>query len=264
MDSISSINSINLIGTGNVAWVLGSALKDSGVLINSVTGRNKNKGEELAKHLDSKAQLFEEKLPEADLILLAVSDDSIQEVSEQLSNFVSNESLIAHTSGSKASTLLNPFKNRASFYPLQTMTKGNTVDFGRVHFCVYAEQESYQKRLKILAERISSHVHILNDQQRAFLHLSAVMVNNFSNLFFTEAYRLSSEHKIDFELLRPLIMKTAQKAIINDPASVQTGPAARNDTNTIEQHLSLLDKDKKLKELYRLISERIIKNADTK
>lgn len=263
MESVHSINAVNLVGSGNVAWVLGSALKESGVLINAVIARKKDKAEELARLLDSKALSFEDKLPKADLILLTVSDDSIQEVSEQLAKKVSNESLIAHTSGSKPTTLLAPFGRQASFYPLQTMTKGNVVDFSKVHFCVYTKEESHLNALKELAGRISQHVHILDNQQRAFLHLSAVMVNNFSNLFFSEAYRLSAMHKIDFELLRPLIMKTAQKAMENIPGSVQTGPAARNDIDTIQQHLNLLESDPKLKELYQLISERIIKNADT-
>ncbi len=258
-----SINAVNLVGSGNVAWVLGAALKESGILINAVIARNKDKAEALARLLDSQALTFEDKLPEADLILLTVSDDSIQQVSERLAKQTSIESLIAHTSGSKPTTLLSPFNRQASFYPLQTMTKGNTVDFNKVHFCVYTKEESHLNALKALAGRISKHVHVLDDQQRAFLHLSAVMVNNFSNLFFTEAYKLSSIHNIDFELLRPLILKTAQKAIENNPSSVQTGPAARQDTDTIQQHLNLLQEDPKLKELYQLISERIIKNADT-
>ena len=258
-----SINAVNLVGSGNVAWVLGAALKESGILINAVIARKKDKAEALARLLDSQALTFEDEPPEADLILLTVSDDSIQQVSEQLAKQTSIESLIAHTSGSKPTTLLSPFKRQASFYPLQTMTKGNIVDFSMVHFCVYTKKESHLNALIELAERISKHVHVLDDQQRAFLHLSAVMVNNFSNLFFTEAYKLSSTHNIDFELLRPLIMKTAQKAIENNPASVQTGPAARQDINTIQQHLNLLQEDPKLKELYQLISERIIKNADT-
>ena len=258
-----SINAVNLVGSGNVAWVLGAALKESGILINAVIARKKDKAEALARLLDSQAMTFEDKPPEADLILLTVSDDSIQQVSEQLAKRTSIESLIAHTSGSKPTTLLSPFNRQASFYPLQTMTKGNVVDFSKVHFCVYTKEEAHLNALKTLAGRISKHVHVLDDQQRAFLHLSAVMVNNFSNLFFTEAYKLSSTHNIDFELLRPLIMKTAQKAIENNPASVQTGPAARQDTDTIQQHLNLLQEDPKLKELYQLISERIIKNADT-
>lgn len=258
-----SINAVNLVGSGNVAWVLGAALKESGILINAVIARKKDKAEALARLLDSQSLTFEDKPPEADLILLTVSDDSIQQVSEQLAKRTSIESLIAHTSGSKPTTLLSPFNRQASFYPLQTMTKGNVVDFSKVHFCVYTKEEAHLNALKTLAGRISKHVHVLDDQQRAFLHLSAVMVNNFSNLFFTEAYKLSSTHNIDFELLRPLIMKTAQKAIENNPASVQTGPAARQDTDTIQQHLNLLQEDPKLKELYQLISERIIKNADT-
>lgn len=264
MEKIQSIRSVNLIGTGNVAWVLGTTLKDSGIAIRSVSGRNRIDRDELSNFLKCPSLALEEILPSADLILLAVSDDAIAKVSSNLAQSNPKDRLIAHTSGSKATTLLEPFTNRASFYPLQTMTKGNIVNFKTVPFCVYATNSTDQKALQALAGKISDVVHLLDDQQRATLHLSAVLVNNFANLFFTEAHRLSKSHNIDFELLRPLITKTAQKASKSDPATVQTGPAARKDLDTISQHLAMLENDPQLQELYKLVSERIIKNADSK
>jgi predicted short-subunit dehydrogenase-like oxidoreductase (DUF2520 family) len=265
MESIFSIQSINLIGSGNVAWVLGSALHNAGIKIQSVYSRNFTSCKALAVQLDSVPCNKVEDLKKADLILLAVSDDSIAEVSNKLSNkFNLSSQLIAHTSGSKPVSLLEPFVHKASFYPLQTMTKGNNVDFGKVHFCIHADHKEQNQALKILAEKLSPNVNVLDDKQRAILHLSAVMVNNFSNLFFTEAYELTNRNDINFDLLRPLILKTAQQAISNKPKDIQTGPAARNDKETINMHLELLEKDKELWDLYRKVSDRIIKNADSK
>jgi predicted short-subunit dehydrogenase-like oxidoreductase (DUF2520 family) len=259
-----SIKSAVIVGSGNVAWVLGTALKHSGLEIKAICGRNKKSSQSLASELDTEYFDLKRTLPEADLVLITVSDDAIQEVSKELSrNFDVSTQLIAHTSGSKSSTLLQPFRNKASFYPLQTMTKGNIVDFSTVHFCIYATEHKYKLGLLNLGKKLSEHVHILDDKQRAVLHLSAVLVNNFANLFFAEAYKLSQLNQIDFELLRPLILKTARKAIESDPNTIQTGPAIRNDLETIDFHLDLLKEDKDLQVLYDLVSKRIKKNVDT-
>ncbi|MEO6977866.1 MAG: DUF2520 domain-containing protein, partial [Mucilaginibacter sp.] len=68
------------------------------------------------------------------------------------------------------------------------------------------------------------------------------------------------KNQMSFELLRPLIMETAQKVQSHLPSAVQTGPAIRNDQNTIAAHLQMLDDDTALKAIYELLSQEIIKN----
>jgi hypothetical protein len=63
-----------------------------------------------------------------------------------------------------------------------------------------------------------------------------------------------------FEMLRPLILETAQKVQTHLPAEVQTGPAIRNDENTMAAHLEMLNNEPDLKVIYSLISQEIIKN----
>ncbi len=264
MDDCFSIKSAVIVGSGNVAWVLGTALQRSGIEIKAVCSRNIKSGASLAAELNTQYFDLKSTLPKADLGLITVSDDAIQMVSEELARILdSSNQLVAHTSGSKSTALLHPFKNKGSFYPLQTMTKGNKVDFSTVHFCIYSSEPMYSLGLTNLGKKLSEHVHILDDKQRAVLHLSAVLVNNFANLFFAEAYKLSQLNQVDFELLRPLILKTARKAIDSDPTTIQTGPAVRNDLETIDFHLDLLKEDKDLQLLYELVSKRIKKNADS-
>ena len=71
------------------------------------------------------------------------------------------------------------------------------------------------------------------------------------------------ENKIEFDLLKPLIKETLEKALVNSPKKVQTGPAVRKDIEIVQKHINLLSYDKKLKELYSLISKHIIcSNSD--
>ena len=63
-----------------------------------------------------------------------------------------------------------------------------------------------------------------------------------------------------FDMLRPLILETAQKVQDHLPIEVQTGPAIRNDENTIAAHLQMLNDEPHLKTIYTLLSQAIIKN----
>jgi len=64
---------------------------------------------------------------------------------------------------------------------------------------------------------------------------------------------------LDFELLRPLILETAQKVQERLPTQVQTGPALRNDTGTMDAHVKLLAETPHLQHIYTLLSQGIIK-----
>jgi predicted short-subunit dehydrogenase-like oxidoreductase (DUF2520 family) len=67
------------------------------------------------------------------------------------------------------------------------------------------------------------------------------------------------ERALDFDLLKPLIRETAEKAIDINPFSAQTGPARRGDAETIAKQLELLDGNPEYKQLYQLISAQILK-----
>ena len=55
------------------------------------------------------------------------------------------------------------------------------------------------------------------------------------------AAEILKNHDLPFDLLKPLIKKTASKQKKQDnPFRVQTGPAIRQDYGTIEKHLEML------------------------
>jgi hypothetical protein len=54
-------------------------------------------------------------------------------------------------------------------------------------------------------------------------------------------------------------LETAAKVQEHLPGDVQTGPALRNDEQTMAAHLQLLSQNPELQEVYELISQLIIK-----
>ncbi len=246
--------SIVIIGTGNVATHLFNTFLSYDTLnVLQVVGRSEDSLAYFANK--TKTSLIANTIENADVYIIAVSDDAIAEVSEKLKK---QKGLVVHTSGSVAMSILKPHQNNGIFYPLQTFTKSKLVNFRAIPICIEATQKKDLKILYFLAETISNHVYEVSSEQRKHLHLAAVFVNNFSNYMYTLGNEICEEHKVPFHILKPLITETAEK--INDitPLQAQTGPARRNDVETMQRHLDQLT-TKEQKNIYKLISESIQK-----
>ena len=68
----------------------------------------------------------------------------------------------------------------------------------------------------------------------------------------------------DFSLLEALIRETFERVAGNDPAGVQTGPAARGDQETMQKHLRLLKGHPEWEKMYTFVSRDIERSRNTK
>jgi len=114
--------------------------------------------------------------------------------------------------------------------------------------------------LEKVAKSISQSVYPINSDQRKALHVAAVFVNNFTNHLYQIGQEICKEHQVPFDVLKPLIQETAQKINTLDPIDVQTGPAKRNDSTTIEAHLEYLNHENQ-KNIYKILTQSIQNNG---
>lgn len=250
---MSSIKSISIVGSGNVAHHLGNAFAGQ-IQINSIFSRNLNSAKALAEDLHAyHAETIEELIP-SDLMLICVNDDEIESVLSQIPESQS----VAYTSGSVALTDLSSRSNLGVLYPLQTFSINRPVNLFEVPFFIEARNEVFAQDLFDLAWILSRKVVFANSIDRKNLHVAAVMVNNFVNHINFLAQDYLKSHSLEFDYLKPLIKETAMKVQTVSPFTSQTGPAVRNDQKTIATHLALLDGD--TKEIYDAITKSIIKH----
>jgi predicted short-subunit dehydrogenase-like oxidoreductase (DUF2520 family) len=253
------INSIVLIGSGNVATRLGKAFRKQGKIIVQVLGRNQNAAKYLAEQIGASAISNPDQLTEdADLYLLAVPDDEISKIAKTLTF---RNQLIAHTSGSVGMDVLQIVSSRYGvFYPLQTFSKTRDVDFSDIPVCIEASNVDSYISLNELAGEISNDVRKINSTRRQTIHLAAVFASNFTNYMYRLAEEILENENIPFDIVKPLIRETAKKIEEKPPTDAQTGPAVRKDIKIIEKHLGLLKNDPEKKEIYELLSKLIMEN----
>ena len=247
---------IVLIGSGNVAHHLIEAFAKSKIVeVTQVFSRQK---ESVSPLFDSNKITDDyNNLAKADLYIIAVSDDAIATVSSQLTF---KNRLVVHTSGSVSLDVLDKKNRKGSFYPLQTFSKKKAVDFSQIPICLESENDSDFELLDKVAQSISNTVFKINSEQRKALHVSAVFVNNFVNHLYQMGNEICEANKVPFQILKPLILETANKVMTLSPAAAQTGPAIRNDKQTIASHLDFLLEENQ-KNIYKILTQSIQNNG---
>jgi predicted short-subunit dehydrogenase-like oxidoreductase (DUF2520 family) len=248
---------ICLIGAGNMATQLGMALLEKGHQIVQVWSRTQQRASGLASKLNCPYTAeISSIISETDIYILAINDTAIESVLAQRSW---GNTLVVHTAGSTPMNILAGYCiNYGVFYPFQTFTIEKKVDFDRIPVCIEANTPQNLEVLNGLAQSISQNIKLFDSNQRQQIHLAAVFVCNFVNHFYAIGEELLVDKGIDFEILKPLIIETASKVVYQSPESSQTGPASRNDKIVMDKHLAMLADYPDLKNLYSLISERII------
>lgn len=249
-----------LIGTGNVAWHLGSVLENAGHLLVHVYDRKLGHAKKFASNYFNASYGDSKDLRDVDatVFIMAVADHAIAPLSQELR--LPEDALLCHTSGSMPLSTLGyaDTMKRGVFYPLQTLSKGVSVDFTLLPICIEAEDQSTLQLLKQLAQSISKEVVEMTGEQRKGLHLAAVFACNFTNHMLTISKNLLAEKNMSFEWLQPLITETIDKSLRLGPNHSQTGPAVRGDLKTLDLQLKALEKEPDLARIYQYISQHII------
>ena len=241
--------SVVILGSGNVALQLIRAfLKIDTINLKQVYTRNQEDINTLKDSINTTNDIS--LLKQADVTIIAVSDDAISSISSHIKN-----SFVVHTSGSVDMKSLNNIGRKGVFYPLQSFSKKKKVDFKNIPICLESETSEDLLKLEKLVSLLQSKSYILSSHQRKKIHVAAVFANNFSNHMYTIANEICEKYNIPFDILHPLIEETSNKIKNLTPEKAQTGPAKRNDAETIENHLNLLSK--KQQEIYLKITQSI-------
>lgn len=251
-----NIRSISIAGAGNVAWHLALGLSGKGYHIKGIWSRYTPNAEKLALACGAGVCMdLTELRQKTDLILIAVSDNAIPSVASGIGPF---EGIVAHTAGSvSADTLQAYFTAYGVLYPLQTFTKEVPVNLEEVPFFTEGSSLETEQAISHVARQISAKVYNADSHQRLMLHIAAVFAGNYSNLMYVIADEILNGTGLPQEALHPLIRETARKAINADPKLVQTGPARRNDTHSIQKHINALASLPEYAELYQLLAQLI-------
>lgn len=251
---------VSFIGSGNLAWHLAPALDNAGYVVREVYSRNPKHAEALTERLYQavvKASL-DFSASKSSLFVVATTDDAIQEVAMNI--VLPDEATLIHCSGNQPLSILQfaAATHTGVLYPLQTFSQSKRVDFQTIPIFVESSTPESEKQLMTMAKAISQKVRRITSEERKALHVAAVFASNFPNHMLAIAKSILQANSLEFELLKPLILETMNKALTLGPETSQTGPAVRGDLEVLDRHMEFLRESEKIAEIYRVISQHIV------
>lgn len=217
-----------------------------------------------------KQGLPEQSDPLGDLIILAVSDDSIELVSKQIADIltpIENKNVI-HCSGTHSSEILAHLEKKgvriASFHPIKSVTK-NTVSFEGIWFDMEGDKELLSI-LEQLSENLGAFSFRVEPEAKPYLHASAVVASNYLVVLADLVSKISAKGNIPGETaikaLAPLMENTLSNINELGVTDALTGPIAREDVQTIQKHLQCLASAPELQGLYKTLGLEAVKIAE--
>jgi len=244
-----------IIGSGNVATVMGGRIIEAGHPIIQVVARREEPAVRLATEWKcGYTTRWEEVSRDADLYIVALSDRALEGLGGVLQL---PGKLVLHTAGAVAgSVLLEVSAHSGVLYPLQSL-RSEIRPFPEFPLLVAANQAEDLPVIEAFARTIARQVQRADDITRLKLHVAAILANNFTNYLYTQAAVFCQQENLDFSLLLPIIRETAERIARYPPQQVQTGPALRGDQETIRRHLEVLNNYKDISELYGLFTIQI-------
>jgi predicted short-subunit dehydrogenase-like oxidoreductase (DUF2520 family) len=245
-----------IIGSGNVASVLGRKILASGHGILQVAARNEVKGKLLAEQLGANHTTDLTHINRnATLYIVAISDDALPGLQGMLKL---ERSVIVHTAGSVSKEVLKGVcNNYGVLYPLQTL-KANSDRIPEFPLLVDANTPDNLTLIRDFAESITDQVVEADDEYRRMIHLAAVVSGNFSNHIFALVQDYCLANGLDFSLLLPQVREIVGNLNSGHAAARQTGPALRNDVETLNKHMEMLQAFPELSEIYELMTALIM------
>lgn len=254
---------VSIIGAGNVATVLGRELcrvnkvntVNKVYKVAQVYARDLVSANRLGAELGAEAIYDLDRLDkEADLCLVAVTDQALPEVAARLQL---KEQLVIHTAGSVPKAVLQNASTRYGVLWPMKMIRKDMPALGPVTMVVDGSSEEVIRQVEELASVFTENIVRADDAMRLKMHLVAAFTANFSNHLYHLAADFCAAEKIDFGLFYPIIEATVQNLLRQHPAASQAGPAFRGDKETEEKHLALLEHYPQAKQLYRILSNSI-------
>lgn len=184
-----------------------------------------------------------------DLFILCVQDRNIDKVV----SFLPKHAKILVMSGTYQLRLQDKL-SVGVLYPLQTFGNIEDLSFENTPFLSEMEHECWDS-IKTWLQLIGLEHEPYSEIQRLDAHLCAVMINNFTHHVIQSGLKEAENRKLDLNLFKPLINQTINNSLIIN--NLQTGPASREDLETMAKHLDKLSGANL--ELYRFLSQEIIK-----
>jgi predicted short-subunit dehydrogenase-like oxidoreductase (DUF2520 family) len=218
-------------------------LQRSGVTISAVAGRDATAAERTSQFIGHANVAAIADVPKTcSHAIVAVSDDAIQSVMEQLSGC----QIALHTRGALGPLNVTGIQATGVLHPLQTVSSASSGvdDLPHCTFA-YGGDNAAETWAQSLIRAIGARSLHLSASSWISYHAAAVFASNYQAALMDSALELMKIAGIDavdaLAALRPLVDTAVANIFSQSPAGALTGPIRRGDIETLRKHITILD-----------------------
>jgi len=239
---------VAVVGAGRVGTAVAVLLQRAGHTIVAVSGRGATRGRAASYLPGVRVVAPRDAVSDAELVIVGVPDDVIEETVLSLRDGVRAGQWIVHLSGASGLDVLDAARDagarRLSLHPLQTVpdVTGAIERIPGSAMAVTADDEEGYLVAERLAEELLAEPFRLEDRFRPLYHAAAVFASNYLVATSSVAADLFSAVGVPdpVRAMSPLQRATLDNVELLGAERALTGPAVRGDAGTIARHLSAL------------------------
>jgi predicted short-subunit dehydrogenase-like oxidoreductase (DUF2520 family) len=249
-----------LVGPGRAGTTMALALVEHGWEVVAVAGRAPDAVSTTAAVavLSSQPALVSEAGKGAAVVIIATPDRSIESAARTVASSLEPGALVVHLAGSRGLDVFADLRSArpdvrvGALHPLQSFPTA-TIGLERLHGSWVAVAGDPQTAE--LARMLGLRPFELPDDRRLGYHAAAVVASNHLVALLGQVERLASACGVPFDAFAPLVQSSIVNAFGIGPALALTGPVARGDLVTVEQHLATLDPGER--DTYRTLAREV-------
>ncbi|MBL4634970.1 MAG: DUF2520 domain-containing protein [Kofleriaceae bacterium] len=274
---MSTLPTVFVLGAGPIGQALVRDLVASGVSVSGVWARREVQAQAAGQGagVASYSGTFPDAIEQADVLILAVRDSAISELSEALlsANCLRDNHVLLHCSGASSATrvfspVLAKVAGVGTIHPLAAMANVGGPPSSLLGLRYGIEGDVRGRAVaKQLCSAMSGVALELRASQMAGYHAAASIASNFLVALLDSSRALLEAQGIDAELAMPSLCDLAIGAIENVrerglPGAL-TGPIRRGDTETVRGHLQAITTScPEIESVYRELGLAALKLAD--
>jgi predicted short-subunit dehydrogenase-like oxidoreductase (DUF2520 family) len=249
----------SIIGTGNMAWFLVRRLKTAGHECHGIWGRNSATMKALAAEMNVNTYKNLNGITDGDVDICFVTVPDT-EITNAIANLSFEKTVLAHTAGSMELDLLKEHAaDCAVLWPVYSISKNNIPDHRNIPAAWEASTAKAKRYISTMGHSITDNLFEADIDKRKWLHLSAVIGNNFINHLVAICEQICIEQDLPVDVLTPILNQTYERLKGSKARDVQTGPAMRGDTEVLDRQVALLANHPEWQNIYKAISSSIEK-----
>lgn len=246
---------IGIVGAGKVGCSIGKYLQEHDIPVAGFFSKTRESVEFAATFTETKAfQSLKELLAVSDILFIATPDRCISDIWEEIAIQSIQSKIICHFSGSLSSVVFTGMEKTGasgcSIHPMYAFSSKFTSykKLNQVLFTIEGDEKALAT-IKPLFEKMGNTVCVISSSDKVRYHAAASMMSNMMIGLYQMGIDMFMDCGFDNDsarrLAEPLLRGNVEAVLTTSPEQALTGPIERNDVETIEKHLKVLNKNEK-------------------